>query len=143
MKSVLRVIFGVLFTPVFYLLFGFFLAIFQPIQWVALKLFGYNAHKKSVDVLNFFLTYSSLLLFNVPYKKNSLKLPKGRPIIFVSNHQSMFDIPGLIFFYRKFHGKFISKIELVKAKIPSISFNLKYGGGANIDKKILIKQKRR
>jgi 1-acyl-sn-glycerol-3-phosphate acyltransferase len=46
----------------------------------------------------------------------------------------MYDIPGLIWFLRKYHVKFISKIELTKG-IPSISFNLKYGGGANIDRK--------
>ena len=39
----------------------------------------------------------------------------------------------LIYFLRKYHAKFISKIELTK-NIPSISFNLKYGGGANIDR---------
>lgn len=85
-------------------------------------------------MLNFFLTYSTLLLFNIPRLKNRFKLPKGRSIIFVSNHQSTFDIPGLVFFFRKYHGKFISKIELVKANLPSISFNLKHGGGANIDR---------
>jgi len=46
----------------------------------------------------------------------------------------MYDIPALIFFLRRYHVKFISKIELTKG-IPSISFNLKYGGGANIDRK--------
>jgi 1-acyl-sn-glycerol-3-phosphate acyltransferase len=46
----------------------------------------------------------------------------------------MYDIPALIWFLRKHHVKFISKIELTKG-IPSISFNLKYGGGANIDRK--------
>ncbi|MNE29957.1 Acyltransferase [compost metagenome] len=46
----------------------------------------------------------------------------------------MYDIPGLIWFLRKFHVKFISKIELTKG-IPSISYNLKYGGGANINRK--------
>lgn len=46
----------------------------------------------------------------------------------------MYDIPALIWFLRKYHVKFISKIELTKG-IPSISFNLKYGGGANIDRK--------
>lgn len=45
----------------------------------------------------------------------------------------MNDIPGMIWFLRKHHPKFISKIELTKG-IPSISFNLKYGGGANIDR---------
>jgi 1-acyl-sn-glycerol-3-phosphate acyltransferase len=46
----------------------------------------------------------------------------------------MYDIPGLIWYLRKYQPKFISKIELTKG-IPSISFNLKYGGGANIDRK--------
>lgn len=131
----MRIVLGFLLTPVFYIVFSAFLLVFHPVQWVSYKLFGYKAHKKSVDILNFFLTYSSLILFNVPQLKNRFQLPKGRPIIFVSNHQSTFDIPGLVFFFRKYHGKFISKIELAKAKLPSISFNLRYGGGANIDRK--------
>src|SRR5690554_5158510 len=45
----------------------------------------------------------------------------------------MFDIPPLIYYLRKHHAKFISKIELTRG-IPSISFNLLHGGGANIDR---------
>ncbi|MDQ8006409.1 MAG: lysophospholipid acyltransferase family protein [Pedobacter sp.] len=125
---------GYILTPIFYLSFGLFLAIFHPIQWICYKIFGYSAHKWSVDVLNFFLTYSQITLLNGISFKNSQKLPTDRPIIFVANHQSMYDIPSLIWFLRKHHPKFISKIELTKG-IPSISFNLKYGGGANIDRK--------
>lgn len=125
---------GYILTPIFYLTFGLFLVIFQPIQWVCYKAFGYAAHKRSVDVLNFFLTYSQLTLLNGVSFKNNQQLPTDRAIIFVANHQSMYDIPSLIWFLRKHHPKFISKIELTKG-IPSISFNLKYGGGANIDRK--------
>lgn len=125
---------GYILTPVFYLVFGLFLGIFHPIQWICYKIFGYSAHKWSVDTLNFFLTYSQLALFNSISFKNNYQLPKDRSIIFVANHQSMYDIPSLIWFLRKHHPKFISKIELTKG-IPSISFNLKYGGGANIDRK--------
>lgn len=125
---------GYLLTPIFYLVFGLFLGIFHPIQWVCYKVFGYSAHKWSVDVLNFFLTYSQLTLLNGVSFRNDFKLPKDRSIIFVANHQSMYDIPSLIWFLRKHHPKFISKIELTKG-IPSISFNLKYGGGANINRK--------
>lgn len=125
---------GYILTPVFYLVFGLFLGIFHPIQWICYKIFGYSAHKWSVDALNFFLTYSQLALFNSISFKNNYQLPKDRSIIFVANHQSMYDIPSLIWFLRKHHPKFISKIELTKG-IPSISFNLKYGGGANIDRK--------
>jgi len=74
------------------------------------------------------------LLFNSVTFVNHENLPLNKPIIFVANHQSMYDIPGLIWNLRKHHPKFISKIELTKG-IPSISFNLKYGGGANIDRK--------
>lgn len=92
-------------------------------------------HKKSVDILNFFLTYSQIFLCNWASLKKKINIPTDRPILFVSNHQSAFDIPGLIFYFRKHHGKFVSKVELLKANIPSISINLKYGGAANIDRK--------
>ena len=65
---------------------------------------------------------------------NKQNLPVGRPIIFIANHQSMYDIPVMIWFLRKYHAKFISKIELTKG-IPSISYNLRHGGAANIDRK--------
>ncbi len=125
---------GYLFGSIFHFFFFLFLCIFQPIQWLCYRLFGYKAHKVSVDILNFFLTYCNWLLFNSVTFIHRKKLPLNQPIIFVANHQSMYDIPGLIWNLRQYHPKFISKIELTKG-IPSISFNLKYGGGANIDRK--------
>lgn len=130
MIKILGYIFGILFHLTFFL----FLCIFHPIQWICYRIFGYKAHKISVDVLNFFLTYTNGILFNSVTFVNEENLPVNQPIIFVSNHQSMYDIPGLIWNLRKYHPKFISKIELTKG-IPSISFNLKYGGGANINRK--------
>lgn len=125
---------GYILTPVFYFFFFLTLIIFQPIQWVCFRLFGYKAHKVSVDYLNFFLTYCQVFLGNSITFVNQQELPADRPVIFVANHQSMYDIPGIIWFLKKHHVKFISKIELTKG-IPSISFNLKYGGGANINRK--------
>lgn len=126
--------FGYILSPIFYFLFALFLFVFHPIQWVCHKFFGYKAHKLSVDCLNFFLTYCQLSLFNSVRFVNTQNLPVGRPIIFTANHQSMYDIPAMIWFLRKYHAKFISKIELAKG-IPSISINLRVGGGANIDRK--------
>jgi 1-acyl-sn-glycerol-3-phosphate acyltransferase len=117
-----------------YFFFALWLIIFHPIQWVCYKFLGYRAHKKAVDILNFFLTSTYYLLGSSVKFINEQPLPTDRPIIFLSNHQSLYDIPPLIWFLRKYHAKFISKIELTKG-IPSISFNLKYGGGANIDRK--------
>ncbi|WP_164111305.1 MULTISPECIES: 1-acyl-sn-glycerol-3-phosphate acyltransferase [Sphingobacterium] len=131
----MKKIIGYFLTPIFYLCFSVLLLIFHPIQWLCLKLGGYSAHKKSVDILNFFLTACNYTLFNNVRFTGQEKLPTDIPIIFVANHQSMFDIPAMIYHLRKHHAKFISKIELAQAGIPSISFNLLHGGAANIDRK--------
>lgn len=130
----MRKFLGYILSPVHYLLFGLMLVIFHPIQWVCYNAFGYKAHKKAVDALNFFLVCTYYALGNTVKFTNKQDLPAGRPIIFVANHQGMYDIPVMIWFLRKYHAKFISKIELTKG-IPSISYNLKYGGAANIDRK--------
>jgi 1-acyl-sn-glycerol-3-phosphate acyltransferase len=125
---------GYFLTPIATGVFLLILIIFQPIQWVCLRFFGYSAHKRSVDILNLFLLRSVYVLGNTVTFINKQNLPVGRPIIFLANHQGLLDIPPLIWYLRKYHAKFISKIELTKG-IPSISFNLKHGGGANIDRK--------
>lgn len=130
----MKKVFGYVLTPLHYLYFGLMLLIFHVIQWLSLKLGGYSAHKKSVDLLNWFLTSSYYLLGNSVKFINNKNLPTNRSIIFIANHQSMYDIPPLIYFLRKYHAKFISKIELASG-IPSISYNLKHGGAANIDRK--------
>ena len=129
----MKKVIGHILSPLHHIGFFFFLIVFQPIQWLSYKLGGYKAHKVSVDALNFCLMISYYFVLDSISFKNEQDLPTDRPIIFVANHQSMYDIPPLIYFLRKYHAKFISKIELTK-NIPSISFNLKYGGGANIDR---------
>jgi len=129
----MRKFLGYILSP--FALAAFFLAliVFQPLQWIAYKFSGYSAHKKVVDVLNLVLFRTFNILGNRIVFINKQNLPMGRPMIFLANHQSLTDIPPLIYYLRKYHAKFISKVELTK-NIPSISFNLKYGGGANIDR---------
>ncbi|MBC7522891.1 MAG: 1-acyl-sn-glycerol-3-phosphate acyltransferase [Flavobacterium sp.] len=116
------------------LLFLLALVIFHPIQWFCFNVFGYEAHKKSVDYLNLTLIRIGHLL-GTSYKfENRDTIPTGVPIIFVANHQSLYDIIGIIWFLRKFHPKFVSKKELSKG-IPSISYNLRHGGSVVIDRK--------
>lgn len=62
------------------------------------------------------------------------RIPKNVPIIFVANHQSLYDIIGIIWHLRRFHAKFVSKKELGKG-IPSVSYNLRHGGSVLIDRK--------
>src|SRR5690554_6198728 len=125
---------GYLLTPIHYLAFIILLLVFHPIQWLSLKLGGYQAHKRTVDLLNLGLLSTYYLLGNTVRFENPFSLPTDRSILFVANHQSMYDIPPLIYHLQKHHAKFISKIELTRG-IPSISFNLKHGGGANIDRR--------
>ncbi|PKP27187.1 MAG: 1-acyl-sn-glycerol-3-phosphate acyltransferase [Bacteroidetes bacterium HGW-Bacteroidetes-2] len=121
-------------SAIYYLAFGSVLAIFHPIQWFCLNVFGYQAHKKSVDYMNFFAIGSLRILgtrfdFSVPNN-----IPKNVPLLIVTNHQSMYDIPPIIWSLRRFHPKFVSKKELGKG-IPSVSFNLRHGGSVLIDRK--------
>jgi 1-acyl-sn-glycerol-3-phosphate acyltransferase len=121
-------------SVIYYLLFGGTLVFFHVVQWVCFNLFGYNAHKKSVDVLCFFLVGNTFALFTRYKVFNIDKLPTGVPVIIVANHQSLYDITTIGWFMRKIHPKFISKIELGKG-IPSISYNLRHGGSVLIDRK--------
>lgn len=126
-------IFSYLFSTVFAVVFFIILLIFHPLQWIALK-FGYKSHKVVVDWLNWWLVKSLLLIgTRVTITKKS-NLPINTSLIFVANHQSMFDIPPMIWYFRKHHPKFVSKIELGKG-IPSVSFNLRHGGAALINRK--------
>jgi len=121
-------------TPIYYLVFGFLLAVFHPIQVICWKLWGYPAQKRSVEILNYLLIKSLIILGSIPRFKGFEKLPNGKPLIIVSNHQSHYDIPPIVVGFRKHYPKFISKIELGKG-IPSISYNLRKGGSALIDRK--------
>lgn len=103
-------------------------------QWLAYNLGGYKAHHFSVKLMNFLLIGCTKLLGTSHKFSGKEKLPKGIPLIFVSNHQSMLDISPIEWYLSEFHPKFISKIELGKG-IPSVSYNLQKGGSALIDRK--------
>lgn len=121
-------------SVIYYLCFLICLLIFHPIQWICLNVFGYQAHKKSVDYLNFCLLRCTNLLGTRYSFKNREVIPKNVPLIFVANHQSLYDIVAIIWYLRRFHAKFVSKKELGKG-IPSVSYNLRHGGSVLIDRK--------
>jgi 1-acyl-sn-glycerol-3-phosphate acyltransferase len=121
-------------TVLYFLCFGLVLLIFHGIQWFCFNIFGYQAHKVSVDWLQFFIMRCLNLLGTRFSFNNTFDIPKNKPLIIVANHQSMYDIPPLIWYFRKHHPKFISKKELGKG-IPSVSYNLRHGGSVLIDRK--------
>src|SRR5690554_6032577 len=98
-------------SVIFYLLFGLTLVVFHPVQWICFNVFGYQAHKKSVDYFNWTLMRCMHALgttFHIDINKD---IPTNVPIIIVSNHQSMWEIAPISWFLRKYHPKFISKEE--------------------------------
>ena len=116
------------------IVFLFWLLIFHPVQLVCYHVFGYNTHRITVAVLNFFLLRTSHILGTTYTLTGRENLPENKPLILVCNHQSMHDIIPIIWFLRNVHPKFISKKELGKG-IPSVSLNLRIGGSALIDRK--------
>ncbi|MCU0450399.1 MAG: 1-acyl-sn-glycerol-3-phosphate acyltransferase [Bernardetiaceae bacterium] len=130
-----RVILGWLFLPVFVVVFFTLLLVFHVAQVVALRGGGYEIHKKTVDWLLFCLLKALWLVGGrVRFKAQLAQLPTDRPLIVVSNHQSMYDIPLLGWLFRRWHPKYVSKKELATG-IPSISYNLRHGGSVCIDRK--------
>lgn len=129
MKTVLSYIL----TPLFFFFFGLTLGIFHIIQVITRNIFGANAHDKTVTALNFCLT-KCLAILGTRIRFNAFKtLPQNKPVLIVSNHQSMWDIPPIIWKLGYKHPKYIAKASLAKY-IPSISYNLKYGGSVAIDR---------
>ncbi len=124
---------SLLLTPIYLVIFFSIFTIFHPLLVLA-NFIGYRA-------FNFFFNLMCLTIitnFRLMGTKISVHfeepLPTAHPIIVISNHQSMYDIPLLIWYFRKNHLKFISKKELGKW-IPSISFALRHMGSVLIDRK--------
>ena len=102
------------------------------------NLIGYNAQKKSVDILNFFLLLCLKILGTRIIFKFESEIPKNCPLIFVSNHQSTYVTNNLEF---KSSSKFVSKKKLEKG---SSVHNLKRGSvliDRNGEKGVLVKSK--
>jgi len=118
----------------FYLCFACTLVVFHLGQWVGFTFFGYKGHKKVVDVLN----WTTLKVLHVLGTRFSFtveeEIPENVPLIIVSNHQTTWDIPSIIWHLRKRHPAFIAKKELGKG-IPSISYNLTHGASVLINRR--------
>lgn len=120
-------------TPISMLLFGFYLCFFHLVQLIC-KLFSEKARQKSIVWLCYGLTYSPLWV-NARIRFVGFKdIPTDRPILALSNHQSALDIPALVVGFKKKYMRFVAKKSLEKG-IPSVSYNLKVGGSALIDRK--------
>lgn len=124
-------------TPLFLIVFGLLLLIFHVLMWISHRAFGLKALEKVMYqlqrlLINIFILTGSWFRVKNPYKK--LLNTTDKPLIIVSNHQSMFDIPLILWYFRKNRPKFVAKKEVGKG-IPSISYYLHNGKHMLIDRK--------
>lgn len=123
---------GWILTPLHLILFMIVLLVFHAAQVIALP-FGYTAHKRVVDYLNFCVLASLKAVGTRIELVCEHQIPTDPPLIIVANHQSMYDIPLLGWTFRHRHPKFVAKIELSRG-LPSVSYNLRHGGSVLIDR---------
>ena len=120
-------------TVPFLVSFGAILLVFDPLQRVA-RLFGQRPQEWVAGWLQIALVQAFRLVgTGLRVDRSSRVLPRTS-YLFVANHQSLFDIPilGAVLFSN--FPKYVSKQELARW-IPSISYNLRRGGNAIIDRR--------
>jgi 1-acyl-sn-glycerol-3-phosphate acyltransferase len=121
-----------LFTLPFLLAFGALLVLFDPLQRIA-RLFGQRPQEIVVGALQTALVAACHLCGTRFEVERAHAVLPNTPYLLIANHQSMFDIPiiGSLLFTN--YPKYVSKRELARW-IPSISYNLRVGGNALIDR---------
>ncbi|GAB4130224.1 MAG: lysophospholipid acyltransferase family protein [Raineya sp.] len=126
-----------LLTTILMLLFALTLIVFHPFH-VLFSFFGYRAYI-FVSHTMMWVVWKSTYLIGTKTRLQGLehlkKLPKDRPVIVVSNHQSEYEIAclGVLFSKTSHHLKYIAKKEL-SYWIPSVSWNIRYGGHGTISR---------
>ena len=121
-----------IFTLPFLAAFGATLALFDPAQRVA-RLFGQRPQEITAGALQSTLVASLRLCGTRLRVERSPELQARTAYIVIANHQSMFDIPILGALLFSNFPKYVSKKELARG-IPSVSYNLRRGGHALIDR---------
>ena len=121
-----------IFTVPFLVAFGGLLALFDPLQRIA-RVFGRRPQEIVVGVLQTCLVYATRLCGTRITVERSAEVKARAPYLLIANHQSMFDIPILSALFFSNFPKYVSKRELARW-IPSISYNLRRGGNAVIDR---------
>jgi 1-acyl-sn-glycerol-3-phosphate acyltransferase len=121
-------------TPLYIVVFISLLCVFHGVQLVA-AFFGRRAQKWALDMMNICIVWNIRILAGARFSYiGKPTLPADRSVIIVSNHQSMYDIPMMMWACREREVGFISKKELGKW-IPSISLALRTLGSVLIDRK--------
>ncbi len=123
-----------LITPGFLVNFFGLLLFFHVVQMLA-ALVSPRMQKRALDLMNLGIIWNIRFVARASFSVHGMPfLPANRPIIIVANHQSMYDIPMIMWLCRQRELGFIAKKELGRW-IPSISFALRRLGSVLIDRK--------
>ena len=120
-------------TAVFLPVFGAVLVVFDVAQRAA-RLFGQRPQEYVAGALQVALVAAFRICDTRVVVERAPGVQRGASYIVVSNHQSMFDIPILGALLFSCFPKYVSKRSLARW-IPSISYNLRRGGNALIDRR--------
>jgi 1-acyl-sn-glycerol-3-phosphate acyltransferase len=116
----------------FLVAFGSILVLFDPLQRLA-RLFGQRPQEIVAGCLQVSLVGACRLCGTRLEVERAPGVRPNTPYLLIANHQSMFDIPILGSLLFTNYPKYVSKREL-SHWIPSISYNLRRGGNALIDR---------
>jgi 1-acyl-sn-glycerol-3-phosphate acyltransferase len=133
-RDALHTILSWMITPPYIILFISILVLFHPLQRIG-SWFGRRAQKRVLDTMNIAIIWNIRIVTGARFRYvGHPTIPPERPVILVSNHQSMYDIPMIMWACRAREVGFIAKKELGRW-IPSISFALRTLGSVLIDRK--------
>ncbi len=119
-------------TLIFLPVFSGILLVFDVAQRVA-RVFGQRPQEHVASALQVVLVGAFRLCDTRLLVERANEVRSSGSYIFVSNHQSMFDIPIIGALLRSNFPKYVSKRELARW-IPSVSYNLRRGGHVLIDR---------
>jgi 1-acyl-sn-glycerol-3-phosphate acyltransferase len=122
-----------LITPVFLVVLLSILLVFHLLQVVARRV-SVRLQEHMYDGLCGALLLNLKIVARARFDvRLPAEFPPGVPLVFVSNHQSMFDIPLQGWYLRSFRPRFVAKRELSHG-VPAISYALRTLGHALIDR---------
>ncbi len=119
-------------TPLFLLVSLITLLVWHPIIWVTRRV-NPQLHSWWVCLGNGCLLFYLKILGTRVRIEHLAPLPPG-PLVVVSNHQSFYDIPLLLWGLRERFPRFVAKRELGRG-LPSVSSVLRLDGSALVDRK--------
>lgn len=119
-------------TIPFLISFGGILLFFDPLQRIA-RLFGQRPQEIVAGAMQIALVWAFRMTGMRLEVERSPELKPHTGYLFIANHQSLFDIPILGSLLFSNFPKYVSKRELA-SWIPGISYNLRRGGNAIIDR---------